>query len=70
MKRWPIGLAILVGLGAAAAASQTFWVQTIVYIAVLIGAAFVLRFAFDWPWSRILRHREPAKPQRLSSPSR
>jgi hypothetical protein len=37
------------------------WVQAIVYIAVLIAAAVVLRFAFDWPWSRILRSRERAK---------
>jgi len=61
-KRWPIGLAILVGLGAGRAASHVFWVQAIVYIAVLIAAAFVLRFAFDWPWSRILRYRASAKP--------
>jgi O-antigen/teichoic acid export membrane protein len=62
LKRWPIGLAILVGLVAAKAVSHAFWVQAIVYIAVLIAAAFVLRFAFHWPWRRILRSREPAKP--------
>jgi hypothetical protein len=60
-KRWPIGLAILVGLGAARAASHVFWVQAMVYTAVLIAAAFVLRFAFAWPWRRILRHRERAE---------
>jgi hypothetical protein len=60
-KRWPIGLAILVGLGAARAASHVFWVQAIVYTAALTAAAFVLRLTFDWPWSRILRYRDRAK---------
>jgi hypothetical protein len=61
-KRWQIGLAIFVALGAAKVASHAFWVQAIVYITVLIAAAVVLRFAFNWPWSRILRHRESANP--------
>jgi len=60
-KRWPIGVAILVGLGVGKAVSHVFWVQALVYVVVLIAAACVLRFAFDWPWSRILRHRTPAK---------
>jgi hypothetical protein len=50
------------GLGLGKAVSHVFWIQAIVYIAVLVAAAGVRRFAFDWPWSRILRYRMAAKP--------
>ena len=61
-KRWPaillFGLSILV----AGVSSSTFWVQAVVLIGMFLLSAVVLRFLLGWPWSRIMRYREPDSP--------
>jgi hypothetical protein len=53
-RRWPVFLALLIALAAAGLASHTFVVRALVFIAVELAAAMILRFAAGWPWRRIL----------------
>lgn len=58
-KRWPVPLAILIGLIVASVVSHEVWIRLLVFVAVEATAAVILRFAAGWPWSRILRYRAP-----------
>ena len=53
-RRWPILLALLIALAVAGVASHTFWVRALVFIAIELAAAVMLKFAAGWPWKRIL----------------
>jgi hypothetical protein len=58
-KRWPVPVAILIGLIVAGVVSHEVWIRLLVFVAVETTAALILRFAAGWPWSRVLRYREP-----------
>jgi hypothetical protein len=47
-KRWPIPLAILVGLIVADVVSHEAWVRLVVFAAVESAAALIFRFAAGW----------------------
>ncbi len=53
-SRWPVLLALLIGLAAAGFSSHTFLIRALVFIAVELAAAVILRFVAGWPWKRIL----------------
>jgi hypothetical protein len=59
VKRWPVPMTLLVGLIVADVVSSAAWIRIAVFVALVIAGALVLRFAIGWPWSRILRYREP-----------
>jgi hypothetical protein len=53
-------LAFLISLIVGDLVSHAGWIRLVVFAAMLTAFALFLRFGVGWPWSRILRYRDPA----------
>jgi hypothetical protein len=58
-QRWPVAVSIAASIFIAEISSHDRWIRVGVVVGVLVLCALFLRLAVGWPWSRILRYREP-----------